>query len=114
MQLIDENDVLRIVDQFAHDLFQALFELAAIFRAGNDQTNVERKNSLMFEERRNFAAHDALGEAFDDGSLADARFADENRIVLGAATKDLNHALDFIVSSNQWIEPIVRSVFGQV
>src|SRR5437764_7031574 len=114
MQLIDENDVLRIVDQLAHDLFQALFELAAIFRAGHNQTNVERKNALVFEERRNFTAHDALRQTFDDGSLADAWFADENRIVLSAATKDLNHALDFIVSSNQRIEPIVGSVFCQV
>src|SRR5207237_385032 len=114
MQLIDEDNVLRIVDQFAHDLCHALFELTTIFRAGNDQANVERKNSFVFEERRNFAAHDALGQTFDDGSLTDAWFADEDRIVLSAATKDLNHALDFIVSSNQRIEPIVGCIFCQV
>src|SRR5205823_5374189 len=114
MQLIDEDNVLRIVDQFAHDLLQSLLELTAVFRAGHNQANVERENSFVFEERRNFAAHDALGQTFDDGSLADAWFADEDRIVLSAATKDLNHALDFIVSSNQRIEPIVRSVFCQV
>jgi hypothetical protein len=41
VQLVNEDDVLRIVDQLAHDLFQTLFELSAILRARDDQADVE-------------------------------------------------------------------------
>ena len=114
MQLIDENDVLRILDQLAHDLFQALFKLAAIFRAGDDQRKIERKDALVLEERRNVAANDSLGQAFDDRRLADAGFADQHGIVLGAAAEYLDDALDFSFAADQRIEFVVGSVFSQV
>src|ERR1041385_8668367 len=114
MQLGDENDVLRIVDQLAHDLLQTLFELSAIFRARYDQADVERQDAFVFEKRRHFAGDDSLGETFDDRGLADAGLADQNRIVLGAAAKNLNQPFDLCVASNQRIESIVVRVFGQV
>ena len=40
------------------------------------------------------AVDDALGEALDDGRLADAGLAEEHRVVLGAAREDLDDALD--------------------
>src|SRR5207237_9104810 len=110
MQLIDEDNVLRIVDQFAHDLFQTLFELTTIFGAGNDQNNVERKNSFVFEERRNFTAHDALGQTFDDGSLAAARFAVEFRTLLSAAFTASNHALACMFAADYRVRPLLLSV----
>ena len=39
---------------------------------------------------------DPLGEAFDDGGLAHAGFAEEHRVVLGAAAEDLDDALDLL------------------
>ena len=37
-----------------------------------------------------------LGEALDDGGLADAGLAEEDRVVLGAAGEDLDDALDLL------------------
>jgi hypothetical protein len=37
---------------------------------------------------------------FRDGGLADARFADEHGVVLGAARQDLDGAPDLVVSAN--------------
>ena len=93
VQLVDEDDGVLILHQLFHDGLQALFKLAAILGAGHDQRKVQRQDALVGEERRNFAIGDALRQAFDDGSLAYARLADQHWIVLGAAAENLNHAL---------------------
>src|SRR5437868_15307460 len=47
MQLVNEDDVLRVLDQLAHDLLQALLELPAILRARDDEGEIERKYPLV-------------------------------------------------------------------
>ena len=47
---------------------------------------------------------DALGQAFDDGGLADARFTDEGGVVLGAASQNLDHTLNFLFAANDRVE----------
>ena len=49
---------------------------------------------LPMQRLRHVAGDDALGQALDDGRLADARLADQGRVVLGAAREDLDHPLD--------------------
>ncbi len=46
----------------------------------------------------------ACGEALDDGGLADARLADQHRVVLGAAREDLHHALDLLLAADDRVE----------
>ncbi len=65
------------LDDFLEDCLETLFELAAILRAGNERTHVERHDLLVLEPFRNVTSHDSRGQAFDDGGLADARFADQ-------------------------------------
>ncbi len=50
------------------------------------------------------AAHDALRQTFHDGGLADARLADQHRIVLGAAAEHLHHAADLVVAADHRVE----------
>ena len=69
---------------------------------------------LSARKRRHVAVGDALRQAFDDGGLADARLADQHRIVLGAAAQDLDHALQFVVAPDQRIEQTVHRGLGQV
>src|SRR5262249_20717689 len=109
-----EDDVLRVLNQLAHDLLQALFKLAAILRACNYQRQIERQDAFVFEERRHVAAHDSLRETFDDGGFADTRLTDQHRIVLRATAKDLDYALDLCFTTDQWIELVVGGVFGEI
>ncbi len=53
---------------------------------------------------RDVAIDDAQRQAFGDGGLAHARFADQNRIVLGAAGQHLDGAADFLVAPDHRIE----------
>ncbi len=59
---------------------------------------------LVREERRHVAIGNALRQAFHDGRFAHAWFADQHRIILGAAAQDLNGALQLAIPSYQRIE----------
>ena len=105
VQLVDEQNDLAFGgrDVFEHG-FEALFELAAILRAGDQRAHVERDDALVLEAFGDVAAHDALRESFDDRRLADAGIADEHRIVFGAAREHLNDAANLFVASDHRIE----------
>ena len=53
-------------------------------------------------------------ESFDDGGLADAGLADEDRVVLGAAREHLDDAADFLVAADHRIELALPRQLGQV
>ena len=115
MQFVDEEDDLafRLFDFLQHSL-QAVFELAAILRAGQHGSEIERDHSLVLQNFRNVARDDALGEAFDDGRLADAGLANQHRIVLRAPRKHLYQAADFFVAADHGVELAAPGLLGQV
>ena len=85
VQLVDERDDLAVgaLDLLEHGL-EPLLELAAVLRAGDHRAEVERDEPLAAQGLGDVARDDALGEALDDGGLADAGLADEHGVVLGA------------------------------
>ncbi len=115
VQLVDEeNDLaLRVFDFFEHG-FEAVFELAAIFCSGQHRAKIERDHALVLQRFGHVAGNDALGEAFDDGGLADAGLADEHGIILRAAREHLDDAADFFVASDDGIELAAAGLLGQV
>ena len=115
VQLVDKEDDLAFGRlDFLEDRFEALLEFAAELGSGDQRAHVERDDFLIFQTFGHVAADDALGEAFDDGGLADARLADEHRIVLGAAGQDLDHAPDFFVAADHRIELVLLGSLGQI
>jgi hypothetical protein len=115
MKLVDEEHdlALRFGDLLQHRL-QPLFELAAILRAGDERSHVEREDLLLLQTLGHVTADDALRQAFDDGGLADTWLADEDRIVLGAAGEDLNDAPHFFVAADHRIELALAGELGQI
>ena len=105
VQLVDEENDLPLGggDVFEHG-FEALFELAAVFRAGDQCAHVERDDALALQTFGNVAAHDALRQSFDDRRLADAGIADEHRIVFRAPREHLDDAPDLFVATDDRIE----------
>ena len=57
---------------------------------------------------RHIAGDDPLGQPFDDGGLADARLADQRRVVLGAPRQDLHDPVDLGCPPDERTE-LVRS-----
>ena len=110
MQLVDEQDdlALGVRDLLEHRL-QALLELAAILRAGDERAHVEGDDALVLQPFGHVAAHDALRQALDDRRLADARLADQHRIVLRPAGEHLDDAADLLVAADDRIELALRA-----
>ncbi len=96
------------------DGLEPLLELAAELGAGDERAEVERDDALVLEPLGHVAADDALGEALDDGRLADARLADQDRVVLGPARQDLDDPADLVVAADDRVELARAGLGGQV
>ena len=115
MQLVDEHDDLagRRVDLRQHRL-QALLELAAELGARHHGAEIEGEQPLVPQGLGYVAIDDALGEALDDRRLADARLADDDRIVLRAAGEHLHDAADLLIPPDHRIDRPAACRLGQV
>ena len=109
VQFVDEEDHLALGggDLLEHG-FQAFFKFAAVLGSGDQRAHVEGDDLTVFQVFGNVAAHDAAGESFDDGGFADAGFADQDRVVLGAARQDLDHAADLVVTADHRVEFVLH------
>ena len=72
------------------DGLEALLELAPELRPGDERAEVERDHALVLEALRDVAPDDPLGQALHDRRLADARLADQDRVVLRPPAEDLD------------------------
>ena len=115
VQLVDEHHDLacRRVDLGQHG-FQALLELAAELRAGHHGAEIEGQQPLVPKRFRHVAIDDPLGQAFDDRRLADARLADDDRVVLGSPREDLHDAADLLIAADHRIDRAASRRLGQV
>ena len=115
MDFVDEEDDAALgARHFVHDAFQAFLKLPFVFRAGHEGAHVEGVEFLVPEVLGHVAAHDALGQPFDDGGLAGTRFADKDRVVLRAAAQDLQHAADFLIPADDGVEPSLARFLDEV
>ena len=115
VQLVDERDDLAagVLDLLEHGL-EPLLELAAVLRAGHHRGQVEAEHPAALEGVGDVAGDDALGQALDDGGLADAGLADEHRVVLGTPRQHLDHPADLGVAADHRVEPAVLGRLGEV
>src|SRR5690606_22561753 len=79
VQLVDERDDPSTT-QLLDDLTQALLELAAVLRAGDDVGEVDGEDAHAAQVGGDATLDDRLGEALDDGRLAYAWLAYEHGV----------------------------------
>ena len=84
------------------------------FAPGHHRGEVEAHQGLAAQALRHVAGDDALGQALDDGGLADARVADEHGVVLGAPAEHLHDAADLGVAPDDRVELAVAGGGGEV
>ena len=114
VDLVDEQDDVAPRADLLEDLLQTLLEVTAVAAARHERAEVERVELLARQRLGHLVGHDALGEALDDGGLADAGLADEDRVVLRAARQDLHDALDLFGASDDGVELAVAGQLGEV
>ena len=114
VQLVDEQDRVLGAADLVHDGLDPLLELAAVLGAGDHHREVEHHDPPVAQQLGDVAVDDHLGQALDDRRLADARLAEQDRVVLGAAREDLDHALDFILAADDRVQLALPGQVGQV
>src|SRR5690606_20634456 len=97
-----------------HHGLDAFLELAAVFGAGDHKGEVEGDDFFVDEDLGHESADDLLGEALDDGGLANAGLADEHGVVLGAAAEDLHDAADLVLATDHGVELALARELGEV
>ena len=114
VDLVDEEDDVAACPDLFEDLLQPLLEVTAVARAGDEGTEIEGVEVLVGERVGNGPFNDLLGEALDDGRLADAGLADEHGVVLGAAGQHLHDPLDLCGPPDNGVELAFPSQLGEV
>ena len=114
VQLVDEQDDVAAGADLLEDLLQALLEVTAVAAAGHQRAEVEGVELLVLERLGHLALDDRLRQALDDGGLADAGLADEDRVVLGAARQHLHDALDLLLAPDDRVELGLARRLGEV
>ena len=104
---------LGLGDLLEHGL-EALLELAAVHRTGHQRGDVEGDELFVLEALGDVARDDALGEAFDDGCLADAGLADQHGVVLRATGEHLADPADLAVAPDHGVELALAGTVGEV
>ena len=104
VQLVDEEDRVVRVAQLLDDLLEPLLELAAVLRAGDERADVEGQDALVEQRLGHVAGDDPVGQALGDRGLADARLADQRRVVLRPAAEDLDDPLDLLLAADDRVE----------
>ena len=114
VELVDEQDDVAALGDLLHHLLQALLELAAVLRAGDQGREVERVDLLVAQQLGHLVGGDALGQPLDDGRLAHAGLADQHRVVLGAPREDLHDPLDLVLAPDDRVELALGGELGEV
>ena len=98
---------------FFHDRLEPLLEFAAVFGPRDEEPQVELDDFLAPQRFGDIGRCDTLCKPFGHGGLADAGLADEYRIVLGAARKNLYHARDLGIAPDDGVELILACALGK-
>ena len=114
MHLVDEQNDVFLASNLVHHGLESLLKLAAVLGACDHQSQIQRDELFAEQELRHFTADDLLGKPFDDGGLADAGFAEQHRIVFGAAAEDLDDALHLGLAADDGIELALARALGEV
>ena len=115
VDLVDEDDqAVRVLGDLVDHALQPLLELAPVLRASDHPRHVQRHQALAGQGLGDVVVHDPLRDPLHDRGLADARVAEQYRVVLRAAGEDLDRLLDLIGAADDGIELALASLLGQI
>ena len=114
VDLVDEHDRAGIGLDLLDHLLEPFLEIAAIARARQQRAHVEREHRRVLQHVRHLAVDDAARETLGDRGLADAGFADIERVVLLPAAEHLDGAVDLLLAADQRIDLAVLGLLVEV
>ena len=104
VQLVKEQNDIALAPHLVKQCLHALLKLAAVLCPRDHRGEVERKQALVHQLVGHLRRRDLLCKPLRHRRLADARLADEHRVVLRAAREDLHRARDLRIAPDHRIE----------
>ena len=114
VNLIDKEQYVSGLHHFLQDLFDSLFELAAVLRSRNHPREIQGHKAFVRQGFRHFTAYNQLGKSLDNRCLADARLSDQAGVVLRSAAQNLHDTLHLNASSDHRIQFALARKFREV
>ena len=114
VHLVNKQDDVVSLGGLLDHVLEALLKLTAILGARDKTRQVERPDILVHEVLGHVAGCNLLSQALDDGRLAHAGVAQNERVVLGAARKNFHHTLDFLFATNYRVELAIARLLREV
>ena len=104
MDLVDEEQRVVALAQRVHVGLEARLEVAAVAGAREHRADVERVELGVAQVVGHAPLADPQREALGERRLADARLADEDRVVLPAPREDVHDPVELGAAPDQRIE----------
>ena len=105
VQLINKEDDLALgLLDLVQDALQAFLKLAAVLGTRDQRPHIQTEHGTVLQIFGNITAHDTLGKALGNGSLADTGLADQHRVVLALTGKDADHIADLGVTADDRVQ----------
>ncbi len=114
VDLVDEQDRQPAALEGGEHRLEALLEIAAEARAGEQRGRVEAEDLRPGEDRGHVRLQEPHGEALGERSLADARVPDEHRVVLAPPAQDLHRPLQLDGAADERIQDARSGAVGEV
>ena len=114
VHLVDEQDGHRPAGEGIDDRLEAFLEVAPEARAREQRGGVEGEDLGPSQPRGHVVVQQPARQPFGEGGLAHPGVADEHRVVLAAAAKDLQSAPQLVATTDQGVEPALAGAVGQV
>src|SRR5436305_10082432 len=99
MYLINKDNSIGCFTQLFEDRLDALLKLSTEHSASNHAADIQRNNAFITQGGWNITFNNAASETFNNGSLTNARFTDQDRIILLTTTEDSDNTFQFALAS---------------
>src|SRR5215204_3673138 len=115
VQLVDKDNLrFGVFRYLVYDLLETLLELAPELGTGDHAREVQRQHPPAGEGLRHLVVDHPLGDALDDGGLADAGVSDEHGVVLGTPGQHLYGGLYLVGPPDDRVQLALSRHLGEV
>ena len=115
VQLVNEGDDLPVGRlDFIKNSLEAFLKFTTVFGASNHRPKIQADQGLVLQGFRHVTSHNAAGKPLHNGGFTHTGFADQHRVVFGAAGEYLHHAANFLITPDHRIDFAFAGELGQV
>src|SRR5690625_6740436 len=115
MDLVNKEDDLTFgIDHLLDHRLEALLKFTTKLGPCDQCTHIECRYTFRLKSFRNVTTDDSQRQTLCDRRLTDARFTNQDRVVLGPSAQNLHDSADLLIPSNDRIEFVLLRLLIQI